>query len=111
VVVINVKQQVYLICVVPEDEYEHVRLGLNKHQGGDVHCELVVPCPGCLLQPIQRLVEKADMIRLRWINKSSRLATVDNLREGVVQEHILHIKVMNGPGAADDQGEHYADHG
>jgi hypothetical protein len=38
------------------------------------------------------------MIRLRMINKSSRLATVDDLRKGVMKEHILHIELMNGPG-------------
>jgi hypothetical protein len=48
---------------------------------------------------------------LHRINKSSRLAAVDDLREGVMQEHILHIKLMNWPGARDDQGEHGADRG
>jgi hypothetical protein len=32
---------------------------------------------GCLLQPIQRLVEEANAIRMRRINKSNRLAVVD----------------------------------
>jgi hypothetical protein len=39
------------------------------------------------------------------------LAIVDGLREGAMQEHILHIKLMNRPGAGDGQGEHGADHG
>jgi hypothetical protein len=51
---------------------------------------------GHVLQPIQRLVEKAYVIGLCRINKSSRLATVDGLREGDVHECILHIKLMNG---------------
>jgi hypothetical protein len=37
-----------------------------------------------LLLPVDRLVEKADVIRLRRINKSSWLATVDGLREGAM---------------------------
>jgi hypothetical protein len=41
------------------------------------------------------------MIGLRRINKSSRSAAVDGLREGVVQERIFYIKLMNGPGAGD----------
>jgi hypothetical protein len=72
-----------------------VRHGLNKHQGGEICGEPVVPCLGHLLQLMERLVEKADMIRLRRINKSSWLATIDNLQEGVMQECILHIKLMN----------------
>jgi hypothetical protein len=44
-----------------------------------VHDEPVVPCLGRLIQPVQRLVEKAYIIRLCRINKSSRLATVDDL--------------------------------
>jgi hypothetical protein len=56
---------------------------------------------GCLLQPIQKLVEEANMIGLRRINKSSRLAIVDGLREGSMQEHILHIKLVHRPGAGD----------
>jgi hypothetical protein len=51
------------------------------------------------------------VIRLRRINKSSRLPVVDSLREGVVHERILHIKLMNRPGAEDGQGEHGADRG
>jgi hypothetical protein len=51
------------------------------------------------------------MIRLRRINKFSRLATLNDFWEGAVQEHILHIKLMNEQGAGDDQGEHGVDHG
>jgi hypothetical protein len=39
------------------------------------------------------------------------MAIVDGLREGVVQECILDIKLMNRPGARDGQGEHGADDG
>jgi hypothetical protein len=42
------------------------------------------------------------MTRLRRINKSSGLAIVYGLRKGVVQEHIIHIKLMNQPGARND---------
>jgi hypothetical protein len=45
------------------------------------------------------------------INKSNMLIAVDGLRESVVQEHILHIKLMNRSGAGDDQGEHCANCG
>jgi hypothetical protein len=66
---------------------------------------------GRLLKPIQRVVEEADAIKLHRINKSSKLAAVDGLREDVVLEHILHIELMNRPEAGDNQGEHGADRG
>jgi hypothetical protein len=43
------------------------------------------------------------MIGLRRINKSSRLAVVDGFQKGAVQEHILHIELMNRPGAGDGE--------
>jgi hypothetical protein len=45
------------------------------------------------------------------INKSSRLAVVDGLQKGVMQDRILHIELMNRLGAGDGQGEHGADRG
>jgi hypothetical protein len=48
---------------------------------------------------------------LRKINKFSKLAAIDGLQKGDVQECILHIKLMNQPGVRDGQGEHSADHG
>jgi hypothetical protein len=51
------------------------------------------------------------VIGLCRIKKSSRLATVDGLREGVVQERIIHIKLMNWPGPRDGLGEHGVDRG
>jgi hypothetical protein len=42
-------------------------------------CEPVVPSLRRLLQPVQGLVEEADAIGLRRINKSSRLAAIDGL--------------------------------
>jgi hypothetical protein len=56
-----------------------IGLGLNKFQGSDVRGEPAVPSPGRLLQPVYRLVEEADAIKLCRINKSSRLDTVDGL--------------------------------
>jgi hypothetical protein len=96
--VINIKQQVYRIGATAEDEQGGVGLGLNKSQSEEVRGEPALPYPGHLLQPIERLVEAADPVRLRGINKPYRLATVDCLRESTIQEHILHIKLVGGPG-------------
>jgi hypothetical protein len=56
---------------------------------------------GRLLQPVERLVKEPNAIGLHRINKSSRLAVVDGLRKGVVQEHILYIKLVNRSGVGD----------
>jgi hypothetical protein len=82
--VINIKQQVYCIGVTMEDKQGGVRLGLNKTQTKEVSGEPAVPSMGHLLQLVERLVETADPIRLRGINKPCRLTAVDYLREGVM---------------------------
>jgi hypothetical protein len=77
--VINIKQQVYHINVVAKDEPGGVRLGLNKSQSEEVYGKSVVPCPECLLQSVERLIEAADPVMLRGINEPHRLAVVDCL--------------------------------
>jgi hypothetical protein len=67
--VINIKQQVYHIGAAAEDEQGGVGLGLNKSQSEEVRGKLTVPSLGRLLQLVGRLVEVADPVRLRGINK------------------------------------------
>jgi hypothetical protein len=92
--VINIKQQLYCIYAVVEDEQGGVRLGLNKSQSEEVCGEPAIPSPRHLLQPVERHVEAVDSVRLRGINKPCRLAAVDCLHESTMQEHILHIKLV-----------------
>jgi hypothetical protein len=47
--VINIKQQVYRVGVMAEDEQGGVGLGLNKFQGEEVCGESPVPSPGHLV--------------------------------------------------------------
>jgi hypothetical protein len=95
--VINIKQQVYHIDAAMEDLQGGVGLGLNKSKSEVVHSEPAVPSRGHLLQPVERLVEAADPVRLHGISKPPRLATVDYLHESTMQEHILLIKLVDGP--------------
>jgi hypothetical protein len=81
-----------------EDEQGGIGLGLNKSQSKEVRGKPVVPSLGRLLQSVERLVEVADLVRLRGINKPRRLAVVDCLRESTKKEHILHIKLVDGLG-------------
>jgi hypothetical protein len=96
--VINIKQQVYRISAAAKYEHGGVGLGLNKSQSKEVRGEPVVPSPGHLFQPVERLVEAVDPVRLHGINKPCRLATVDYLWESTMQEHVLHIKLVDRPG-------------
>jgi hypothetical protein len=45
---------------------------------------LAVPSPGRLIQPIEKLIEAADPVRLRGINKPRRLVAVDSVLEGTM---------------------------
>jgi hypothetical protein len=56
---------------------------------------------GCLLQPVERLVDVVDLVRLRGINKPRQLAAVDCLRKSTMQEHVLHTKLVDRPGMGD----------
>jgi hypothetical protein len=96
--VINIKQQLYHIGAVAEDEQRGVRLGLNKSQDEEVCGEPAVPSSRHLLQPVERLVEAADPVRLHGLNKPHWLATIDCLRESTMQKHVLHIKLVDRSG-------------
>jgi hypothetical protein len=52
-----------------EDERGGVRLGFNKSQSEKVRDEPAVLSPRRLLQPVERLVEAADPVKLCGINK------------------------------------------
>jgi hypothetical protein len=43
----------------------------------NVRGEPLVPCPRCLLQTIERFLEKADMVKSRRVDEARRLLTVD----------------------------------
>jgi hypothetical protein len=96
--VINIKKQVYRINAVAEDEQGGIGLGLNKSQSDEVRGESTVPSLGRLLQPVEGLFEAAGTVRLHGINKPRWLAVVDCLRESIMQEHVLHIKLVDGLG-------------
>jgi hypothetical protein len=82
-----------------EDEQGGVGLDLNKSQSEEVRDELIVPCLRRLLQPVERLVEAVDLVKLCGINKPHRLVVVDCIRESTMYERILHIKLVDGSGA------------
>jgi hypothetical protein len=94
--VINVKQTSILYLCCTGRQIKTCWIWPQQAQGGDICGEMVVPCSGRLLPPVEKLVGNADTTGLWRINKSSWLAVVDGLREGAVQECVLHIKLLNG---------------
>jgi hypothetical protein len=78
-----------------KNEQGGVRLDLNKSQSEEVRGELVVPSLRRLLQLVERLVDPADPVRLHGINKPCWLAVVDYIRESTMQEHVIHIKLVD----------------
>jgi hypothetical protein len=64
-----------------KDEQGGVEVGLNKTKSEEVRGEPAVSSRGCLLEPVERFVEAADLVRLRGINKPHWLAAVDCLQE------------------------------
>jgi hypothetical protein len=59
--------------------------------------------PGGLLEAVERLVEPADYVRTRGVNKPRWLTTVNYLSEKTMQEGILHVQLMHEPGASENQ--------
>ena len=63
----------------------------REQQGG----KSAVPRTRHLLQSVERLVELAGMIRTSYVKEPRRLAAVDNLGQGTMQEGVLHMELMN----------------
>jgi hypothetical protein len=93
---------------VTEDEQRGVRLGFNEPQCGQIAGKSTVPGPGCLLKPIQGLAQVTNQIGVSWIGKTRGPTAVDSLSEGVMEEGILHIELLNRPVMGDGSGEHRA---
>jgi hypothetical protein len=49
-----------------------------------------------------------NQIEVSWIGETYGLAAVDSLSEGVMEEDILHIELLNRPVMVDSSGEHRA---
>jgi hypothetical protein len=88
-------EEVRSIRAAIEDEQGCVQLGLDEalltQEGG----EATVPGPGGLLEAVEGLVQLADHVGVSGIDKPNGLSAVDRLRQGAVEEGVLHIEVMD----------------
>ena len=89
-------EEVRSIRTATEDEQRRVRLGLDetlRTQGG----EATVPRPGGLLEAVEGLVELADHVGVSRVDKPNGLSAVDRLRQGAVEEGVLHVELVDRP--------------
>ena len=68
-----------------------------------------MPRPRGLLETVERLVEPADHVWTRGVNKSRWMTAVDCLSKMLVQKSVLNIQLMHRPRASKSQREHRAD--
>jgi hypothetical protein len=94
-----------------EDEQRDVRLGFNEPQGGQIGSKPVVPSLGCLLEPVQGLVQATDQVRMSRVDEAHGLAAEDRLGESPMEEDIFHVELLNMPGTGDSSSEHCANSG
>jgi hypothetical protein len=96
---------------VTEGEQRGIRLGFNEPQGGQIGSKLTLPSPGCLLEPIQGLVQATDRVSMSRVGEARGLVAEDCLRESAVEEGIFHVEPLKGPVTRDSSGEHRAHSG
>jgi hypothetical protein len=56
-------------------------------------------------------MQAADQVRVSWISEPCGLTTENGLAEGVMEEGVLHIKLLNWPVAGDSSSKHRTDGG
>jgi hypothetical protein len=71
--------------------------GLSKSKREQVCGKATVPDARSLLEPIQGLVEPADIVRMSRVLKATGLLAVNSLCQGAMEKRILHIKLVNRP--------------
>jgi hypothetical protein len=109
--IINVEQHVCRVSAPMEDEQRGIRFGFNKPQGEQISGKPVVPGLGCRLQSIQGLVQVVGQVGVSQISEPYGMTVENGLTEGVVEEGILHIELLNWPVMRDSNSEHHANGG
>jgi hypothetical protein len=54
-------------------------------------------------------MQTADQVGVSWISEPYGLTAENGLAEGVVEEGVLHIKLLNWPVTGDSSSKHHAD--
>jgi hypothetical protein len=99
-------EEVRSVRAATEEEQGHVRLGfdeaLRTQEGG----EATVPSPR-----VEGLVELADHVGVSRVDKPNGLSAVDRLCQGVVEEGVLHVELVDRPVPAQSESRNSPDGG
>jgi hypothetical protein len=90
-------EEVRSIRTATEDELGRVRLGLDETLRTQEGGEVTVPSPRGLLETVEGLVELADHVWVSRVDKPNGLSAVDRLRQGAVEEGVLHVELVDRP--------------
>jgi hypothetical protein len=89
-----------------EDEKGRIGGGGDEAELPEEGGEALVPGPQSLLQSIQGFLQTTDMIWGARVDESWRLLAVDGHLEVVVKKGVLHVQLVNGPGAGCGDAEY-----
>ena len=79
--------------------------GGDEAELSNVGGESLVPCPRCLLQSIQGLLEETDVIWSGGVDEARRLLAVDSLSEMAMEKCVLHVQLVDRPDARSGDAE------
>lgn len=91
------KQKICHINSVCVNKQGFITLRTRKTTRGNEGREAMVPSAGSLFEAIQKTVETAYEVRVRGVDETNRLATINCLKKSTMQESILNIQLMNRP--------------
>ncbi|KAJ0691557.1 hypothetical protein HanPI659440_Chr15g0576371 [Helianthus annuus] len=70
---------------------------LHEAHGSDKIRKPLVPCPGCLFEPVKRLFETTHVVWIVAMAKTHRLIHIYSLRKISMKKRVGNIELMNGP--------------
>jgi hypothetical protein len=109
--VIHVNKKVGELVIPAQDEQGGVRERRDKPEPMRIVGEALIPCPGSLLQAVERLVKPTDMVGASRVDEARRLLTVNLLIKSAMKKGIPDIKLMNRPSTRSRNAEDDADSG
>ena len=109
--VVDVEQQVGDVGALFVNKEGRVGGRRSEARPLDEAGEALVPCSGRLLEPIQGLLQETDVVGSGWVDEAGRLLTVDRLVQMAVKKGVLHVQLMDRPGARSGDAEDDPDGG
>ena len=73
--------------------------GGDEAEEPEIGSKLLVPGPRSLFQAIQRALQKTNIIRASGVDEAWRLLVVHGLLQMTMKKSILHVKLVDRPGA------------